>query len=144
MCKFLKKLFKKNEKQVTITSFMNTQIENAGGYLPFAINKDMLEELMKQFPKSEHPEIIDNMGKLTFTNKEGKTVKIDVPLLTIVPIPTISKDDIDLDKYYKENFGDSNPKKDIKDIETVKINVPVISITPIPAIPIKDKNTKNK
>lgn len=144
MCKFLKKLFKKNEKQVTITSFMNTQIENAGGYLPFAINKDMLEELMKQFPKSEHPEIIDNMGKLTFTNKEGKTVKIDVPLLTIVPIPTISKDDIDLDKYYKENFGDSNPKKDIKDIETVKINVPAISITPIPAIPIKDKNTKNK
>lgn len=144
MCKFLKKLFKKNERQVTITSFMNTQIENAGGYLPFAINKDMLEELMKQFPKSEHPEIIDNMGKLTFTNKEGKTVKIDVPLLTIVPIPTISKDDIDLDKYYKENFGDSNPKKDIKDIETVKINVPAISITPIPAIPIKDKNTKNK
>ena len=144
MCKFLRKLFKKNERQVTITSFMNTQIENAGGYLPFAINKDMLEELMKQFPKSEHPEIIDNMGKLTFTNKEGKTVKIDVPLLTIVPIPTISKDDIDLDKYYKENFGDSNPKKDIKDIETVKINVPAISITPIPAIPIKDKNTKNK
>lgn len=142
MCKFLKKLFKKNEKQVTITSFMNTQIENAGGYLPFAINKDMLEELMKQFPKSEHPEIIDNMGKLTFTNKEGKTVKVDVPLLTIVPIPMISKDDIDLDKYYKENFGDSNPKKDIKDIETVKINVPAISITPIPAIPIKDKNTK--
>lgn len=32
---------------------------------------------------------------------------IKVPLLTIVPIPYISKDDVDLDQYLKENFGET-------------------------------------
>jgi hypothetical protein len=56
-----------------------------------------------------------------------------------VPIPYISKDSIDLDKYYKENFGESNPPKNMEDIKGVQVNVPALNIVPIPTIPIKEE-----
>ena len=51
---------------------------------------------------------------------------------------------IDLDKYYKENFGESNPPKNMEDIKGVQVNVPALNIVPIPAIPIKEDKKKEK
>ena len=48
-----------------------------------------------------------------------------------------------LNKYYKENFGESNPPKNMEDIKGVQVNVPALNIVPIPKIPIKEDN-KNK
>lgn len=73
-----------------------------------------------------------------------KRHKLKFPLLTIIPIPYISKDSIDLNKYYKENFGESNPPKSIEDIKGVQVNVPTLNIVPIPKIPVKDKKKENK
>ena len=59
---------------------------------------------------------------------------IKVPLLTIVPIPYISKDDVDLDQYLKENFGETKTLKKMEDIKGVQIDVPLLTIVPIPNI----------
>ena len=133
-----KKIFKKKQKEITVDQFIQNQVKVTGG-LYNAIDKEMLEHMMKQYPESEHPIIVNSNGKLSFTNKDGKTIKLEVPLLTIVPIPRIPKDSIDLDKYYKENFGEYNSKKDIKDIESVKLNIPNIAICPVPAISDMEK-----
>lgn len=55
-------------------------------------------------------------------------------LLTIVPIPYISKDDVDLDQYLKENFGEAKTPKKMEDIKGVQIDVPALNIVPIPNI----------
>lgn len=47
-----------------------------------------------------------------------------MPLLTIVPIPYILKDDVDLDQYLKENFGETKTSKKMEDIKGVQIDVP--------------------
>ena len=93
---------------------------------------------IKEYPKFDHPNIVESDGKIKFVDSNGKTVQLKVPLLTIVPIPYISKDSIDLDKYYKENFGESNPPKNMEDIKGVEVDVPALNIVPIPPIPIKE------
>ncbi len=140
--KGIKNLFKCKKcktKKVTVEDFMNEHVQKTGTYYPINISKEMLEELMKQFPKDEHPLIVENDGKLVLTDAEGKSAKLSIPLLTIIPIPYIPVDSVDMKKYYEDNFGGTKEKKQIKsleDIEGIKINVPTINICPIPGLPI--------
>ena len=108
------------------------------------LTKDFLEYLIKEIPKPIQPNLIESNGNVKFTDSTGKTAQVKVPLLTIVPIPYIFKDSIDLNKYYKENFGESNPPKSIEDIKGVQVNVPTLNIVPIPKIPVKNKKNENK
>ena len=55
-------------------------------------------------------------------------------MLTIVPIPYISKDDVDLDQYLKEKFGETKTPKKMEDIKGIQIDVPALNIVPIPNI----------
>lgn len=130
---------------MTVNELMNDHVQTLE-QLPGVFTKDFLEDLIKEYPKFDHPNIVESDGKIKFTDVNGKAVQIKVPLLTIVPIPYISKDSINLDQYYKENFGESNPPKNMEDIRGVQINVPALNIVPIPAIPIKekDKNQEKK
>ena len=100
--------------------------------------------MIKEYPKFDHPNIVESDGKIKFTDANGKTAQLKVPLLTIVPIPYISKDEVDLDQYIKDNFGESNPPKNMEDIKGVKVEVPALNIVPIPEIPIKDEKKENK
>lgn len=52
----------------------------------------------------------------------------------MAPIPYISKDDVDLDQYLKENFGESKTPKKMEDIKGVQIDVPALNIVSIPNI----------
>jgi hypothetical protein len=133
------KIVKKEE--VTVNELMDDHVQKLE-QLPGVFSKDFLEKLIKEYPQMDHPNIIESDGKIKFTDANGKTAQLKVPLLTIVPIPYISKDSIDLDKYYKENFGESNPPKNMEDIKGVQVNVPALNIVPIPAIPIKEENKK--
>ena len=129
-----------NAVDMTVDELMNNHVQKLE-QLPGVFTKDFLEDLIKEYPKLDHPNIIESNGKIKFTDANGKTVQVKVPLLTIVPIPYISKDSIDLDKYYKENFGESKLLKNMEDIKSVQVNVPALNIVPIPTIPIKeDKN----
>ena len=132
-----------NAVDMTVDELMSNHIQNLD-QLPGVFTKDFLEDLIKEYPKFDHPNIVESNGKIKFTDGNGKTVQLKVPLLTIVPIPYISKDSIDLDKYYKENFGESNPPKDIEDIKGVQVNVPALNIVPIQSIPIKEEDNKKK
>ena len=138
----IKNLFKCKKcktKKVTVEDFMNEHVQKTGTYYPINISKEMLEELMKQFPKDEHPLIVENDGKLVLTDAEGKSAKLSIPLLTIIHIPYISVDDVNMKNYYEDNFGGTKEKKQIKsleDIEGIKINVPTINICPVPGLPI--------
>ena len=104
------KIVKKEE--VTVNELMDDHVQKLE-QLPGVFTKDFLEDLIKEYPKFDHPNIVESDGKIKFVDSNGKTVQLKVPLLTIVPIPYISKDEVDLDKYYKENFGESNPPKNI-------------------------------
>ena len=132
-----------NAVDMTVDELMSNHVQNLD-QLPSVFTKDFLEDLIKEYPKFDHPNIVESNGKIKFTDGNGKTVQLKVPLLTIVPIPYISKDSIDLDQYYKENFGESNPPKDIEDIKGVQVNVPALNIVPIQAIPIKEEDNKFK
>ena len=132
-----------NAVDMTVDELMSNHVQNLD-QLPGVFTKDFLEDLIKEYPKFDHPNIVESNGKIKFTDGNGKTVQLKVPLLTIVPIPYISKDSIDLDKYYKENFGESNPPKDIEDIKGVQVNVPALNIVPIQSIPIKEEDNKKK
>lgn len=128
---------------MTVDELMNNHVQKLE-QLPGVFTKDFLEDLIKEYPKFDHPNIVESDGKIKFTDANGKTAQLKVPLLTIVPIPYISKDSIDLNKYYKENFGESNPPKSMEDIKGVQVNVPALNIVPIPAIPIKEDKKKEK
>ena len=45
-------------------------------------------------------------------------------------------------EFIKDNFGESNPPKNMEDIKGVKVEVPALNIVPIPEIPIKDDKKK--
>lgn len=51
-----------------------------------------------------------------------------------MPIPYILKDDVDLDQYLKENFGETKTLKKMEDIKGVQIDVPALNILSIPNI----------
>lgn len=132
-----------NAVDVTVDELMSNHVQKLE-QLPGVFTKDFLEDLIKEYPKFDHPNIVESDGKIKFTDSNGKAVQIKVPLLTIVPIPYISKDSIDLDQYYKENFGESNTLKHIEDIKGVQVNVPALNIVPIQAIPVKKDRNKEK
>ena len=97
---------------MTVDELMNNHIQKLE-QLPGVFTKDFLEDLIKEYPKLDHPNIVESDGKIKFVDANGKTAQLKVPLLTIVPIQYISKDRIDLYKYYKENFRKSNKPKNI-------------------------------
>lgn len=130
-----------NAADMTVDELINDHVQKLE-QLPRVFTKDFLEDLIKEYPKFDHPNIVESDGKIKFTDANGKTAQLKVPLLTIVPIPYISKDSIDLDKYYKENFGESNTPKNMEDIKGVKVEVPALNIVPIPPIPIKEDKKK--
>jgi len=118
---------------MTVDELMNNHVQKLE-QLPRVFTKDFLEDLIKEYPKFDHPNIVESDGKIKFTDSNGKTTQLKVPLLTIVPIPYISKDEVDLDKYIKENFGDVKQPKSMKDIQGVEVDVPKLNIVPIPDI----------
>lgn len=132
-----------NAVDVTVDELMSNHVQKLE-QLPSVFTKDFLEDLIKEYPKFDHPNIVESNGKIKFTDANGKAVQIKVPLLTIVPIPYISKDSIDLDQYYKENFGESNTLKHIEDIKGVQVNVPALNIVPIQTISVKKDRNKEK
>ena len=67
---------------------------------------------------------MESEGNIKFVDGKGHTVQLKMPLLTIVPIPYILKDDVDLDQYLKENFGETKTSKKMEDIKGVQIDVP--------------------
>lgn len=123
---------------MTVDELMNDHVQKLE-QLPGVFTKDFLEDLIKEYPKFDQPNLLESEGNIKFVDEKGHAVQLKVPLLTIVPIPYISKDSIDLDKYYKENFGESNPPKNMEDIKGVQVNVPALNIVPIPVIPIKEE-----
>lgn len=127
--------------EITVNELMYNQVRNVEQSTE-VLTKDFLEDLIKEIPKPIQPNLIESDGNVKFADSNGKTVQVKVPLLTIVPIPYISKDSIDLDKYYKENFGEANPPKSIEDIKGVQVNVPALNIIPIPKIPVKKEKNK--
>lgn len=133
------KIIKKEE--VTINELMDDHIQKLE-QLPGIFSKDFLEKLIKEYPQMDHPNIIESDGELKFEDGKGHIVQLNIPLLTIVPIPYISKDDVDLDKYVKENFGNVKMPKNIVEIQGVKVEVPALNIVPIPEIPIKEIDKK--
>ena len=128
---------------MTVDEMMNDHVQKLE-QLPGVFTKDFLEDLIKEYPKFDHPNIVESDGKIKFTDANGKTAQLKVPLLTIVPIPYISKDEVDLDQYIKDNFGESNQPKNMEDIQGVEVNVPKLNIVPIPTIPIKEDTKEEK
>jgi len=118
---------------MTVDELMNNHVQKLE-QLPEVFTKDFLEDLIKEYPKFDHPNIVESDGKIKFTDANGKTAQLKVPLLTIVPIPYISKDEVDLDQYIKDNFGDVKYPKSMEDIKGVKVEVPALNIVPIPDI----------
>lgn len=131
--------------ETTVEELLNERLKSLD-QLPEVFSKDFLEEIIKELPKFDQPNFLEAEGKVKFVDKNGHAVQLKVPLLTIVPIPYISKDNIDLDAYLKENFGDVKRPKNIEDIQGVEVNVPKLNIVPILPIPIKeeDKNKEKK
>ncbi len=112
--------------------------------LPEVFSKDFLNEIIKDYDKFDKPNFLESEGKVKFVDEGGHAVQLKVPLLTIVPIPYISKDSVDLDQYLKENFGDVKRPKNIEDIQGVEVDVPKLNIVPIPSIPVKENKKKEK
>ena len=127
----------------TVNEMMNDHVQKLE-QLPGVFTKDFLEDLIKEYPKFDHPNIVESDGKIKFVDATGKTAQLKVPLLTIVPIPYISKDEVDLDQYIKDNFGDVKRPKSMEDIQGVEVDVPALNIVPIPNIPIKEEKKENK
>ncbi len=122
-----------NKNSLTVDEYIDEHLQKVN-QLPEVFTKELLEDLLKSYPKFDHPNILESDGKIKFTDSNGKTAQLKVPLLTIVPIPYISKDEVDLDQYIKDNFGESNTLKNMEDIKGVQVNVPALNIVPIPNI----------
>ena len=128
--------------ETTVEELLNERLKTLDK-LPEVFSKDFLNEIIKDYDKFDKPNFLESEGKVKFVDEGGHAVQLKVPLLTIVPIPYISKDSVDLDQYLKENFGDVKRPKNIEDIQGVEVDVPKLNIIPIPTIPIKEEN-KNK
>ena len=145
ICKFImpKTLRIIDVDETTVEELLNERLKTLDK-LPEVFSKDFLEEIIKEVPKFYQPNFLEAEGKVKFVDEGGHAVQLKVPLLTIVPIPYISKDSVDLNQYLKENFGDVKRPKNIEDIQGVEVDVPKLNIVPIPTITIKeeDKNIK--
>ena len=127
----------RNEPPVDQFNQINDKMNNnIGEDLP------SIEEIEEN--KFDKPNFLESEGKVKFVDEGGHAVQLKVPLLTIVPIPYISKDSVDLDQYLKENFGDVKRPKNIEDIQGVEVDVPKLNIVPIPTIPIKKEDKKKE
>lgn len=70
----------------------------------FNFSKNFLEEFIKEYPKFDQPNLLESEGNIKFVDEKGHAVQLKVPLLTIVPIPNISKDiDMSFDKKTNKN-----------------------------------------
>jgi len=112
----LKDLFKKKENKVTI---------NLGPNPTFS--KELLDEITKKLPKDVRPTIVQTEGEITYVQENGKVVRLTVPLLNIVPIPSFKIEDI--------NVEDLDSSEETK---KVTIDVPLINITPVPSFNVDD------
>ena len=129
--------------ETTVEELLNERLKTLDK-LPEVFSKDFLEEIIKEVPKFYQPNFLEAEGKVKFVDEGGHAVQLKVPLLTIVPIPYISKDDVNLDEYLKENFGDVKRPKKLEDIQGVEVDVPKLNIVPIPTILIKEDKKKEK
>ena len=129
--------------EITIEELLNERLKTLDK-LPEVFSKDFLNDIIKDYDKFDKPNFLESEGKVKFVDEGGHAVQLKVPLLTIVPIPYISKDSVDLDQYLKENFGDVKRPKNIEDIQGVEVDVPKLNIVPIPTIPIKENKKKEK
>ena len=127
--------------ETTVEELLNERLKTLDK-LPEVFSKDFLNEIIKNYDKFDKPNFLESEGKVKFVDEGGHAVQLKVPLLTIVPIPYISKDSVDLDQYLKENFGDVKRPKNVEDIQGVEVDVPKLNIVPIPAIPIKKEEKK--
>lgn len=128
---------------MTVDELLNERLKTLDK-LPEVFSKDFLNEIIKDYDKFDKPNFLESEGKVKFVDEGGHAVQLKVPLLTIVPIPYISKDSVDLDQYLKENFGDVKRPKNIEDIQGVEVDVPKLNIVPIPPIPIKEEDKKKE
>ena len=117
---FFKKLFKKKENKVTINLGANP-----------SISKELLDEIAKKLPKDVRPTIVQTEGEITYVQENGKLVRINVPLINIVPIPSFKIEDINV-----EDFGSSDGEG--KETKKIVVDVPVINITPVPSFNVDD------
>jgi len=122
-----------NKNSLTVDEYIDEHLQKVN-QLPEVFTKELLEDLLKSYPKFDHPNILESDGNVKFVDKDGRAVQLKVPLLTIVPIPYISKDEVDLDQYIKDNFGDVKRPKNIEDIQGVEVDVPKLNIVPVPDI----------
>ena len=129
--------------ETTVEELLNERLKTLDK-LPEVFSKDFLNEIIKDYDKFDKPNFLESEGKVKFVDEGGHAVQLKVPLLTIVPIPYISKDTVDLDQYLKENFGNVKRPKNIEDIQGVEVDVPKLNIIPIPSIPIKEDKKKEK
>lgn len=129
--------------ETTVEELLNERLKTLDK-LPEVFSKDFLNEIIKDYDKFDKPNFLESEGKVKFVDEGGHAVQLKVPLLTIVPIPYISKDSVDLDQYLKENFGDVKRPNNIKDIQGVEVNIPKLNIIPIPTIPIKKEDKKKE
>ena len=139
ICKlFLPKDSKIVKKTVlTVDDLIKTQSVNcpALNLIPsIPITPEMIESILKQYPKSkEQPTIVESDGKLAILGSEDEIKKFRIALLSIVPIPYIPVGSVDIDKFYKENFGEEKEPKviDMNTIEELagkQITIPGFSV----------------
>ena len=129
--------------ETTVEELLNERLKTLDK-LPEVFSKDFLNEIIKDYDKFDKPNFLESEGKVKFVDEGGHAVQLKVPLLTIVPIPYISKDSVDLDQYLKENFGDVKRPKNVEDIQGVEVDVPKLNIVPIPTIHIKEEDKKKE
>lgn len=121
LCKFImpKTLRAINADEFTVNELMDEHVKTID-QLPSIFSKNFLEELIKEYPKFDQPNLLESEGNIKFVDEKGHAVQLKVPLLTIVPIPYISKDDVDLDQYLKENFGETKHQRKWKILKVFK------------------------
>lgn len=117
---FLKNLFKKKEKKVTLNLGPNP-----------VISKEVLDDLAKKLPENTRPTIVQTEGEITYIQEDGKVIRLSVPLLNIVPIPRIKIEDVDTNFFYSSDYNG-------RGIGQVVVDIPSLNITPIPNIKIED------
>ena len=136
---------------VTIDDLIKTQSVNVPSLnlIPsIPITQEMIEGILKQFPKSEQPTIVESDGKLAIIGTEEERKKFGIALLSIVPIPYIPIGSEDIDQYYDKNFGEGSKPQviDVGKLEELakkQVKIPGFSVITTP-IPIKKEEKSEK
>lgn len=97
---------KKNKEEKTIKVTCNA----AGNFSP-----ELLNQLIMQLPVGNRPTIVEKEASISYIEDDGRKVEVKgIPLLTIVPIPSLNIDEVDISfdrEVAKAAKSEPKPKK---------------------------------